>query len=198
MNKNIIISDNPEMFVKTIKEDFDEMTGGNVLQKEAVEYVTNALSLARACHHDPKYWFWMYDEPEKMPSDARVEYVYEPTYMMTGIVIYALTKYEAVKNIPGIFEILEKVLNGSMGRQFCGSGYDRTEGFLKAMKIFAVANVRGFIQEYAEMYPEFTEFFERMEKYLREEIVTGKVKAAWSGEDYVEEADEIIKIMDGK
>ena len=160
MNTSFIAENkNPDKYARIIEMNFRSMTDGNVLEQEAVDFITAILPAAKSCQYNSDLWFWMFDEPSNMPSDCRVEYVYETTYRLAGIIIYALTRYESVKNIPRIMDTLHKTLAGCMGRNFMGHGFERLYSFLTAMKVFARSNVNRFFEEYEYDFAEFAEFF---------------------------------------
>jgi len=135
----------------------------------------------------------MYDDPANMPSDVRVDCVYNTTYMITGIIIYALTKYESVKNIPGLMDVLSKTICGCMGRGFSGHGFEYYDGFLHAMEIFAKSDINLFFEEYSGEFLEFKTFFDdRMP--LLEDLAAGKI-IGWFGENYSRRALAIKELL---
>ena len=106
------------------------------------------------------------------PSDNRVVYLYIPTYLACGIMIYATLKYPALMNGKTIRETFRRGLNGCTGRNFSGHGYDSIVGFLDAMDIFSQARVMDFIKAFPELAPEFNKAIlkavEQLEYGLRE------------------------------
>lgn len=198
MTKIFKMPEEARTFVAEVEQDFQAMTSGKMKEEEAVAYIKSILPLARGCNKTPDAWFWRTEEPEKLPADCRVAYVYEPTYMLTGILVYAMTHYESVKEIEGIGDVLEKVFNGCMGRGFAGSGPSALEGFVKAIQLFATADIMEFLQKYGDNYQKFQEFFYEKVNFLKEEVMTGKVIEAWGDKDYVEEATKVIEQLYGE
>ena len=197
MTKNFILTKNPSLFIKTVERDYYEMISGTVTEEEAVEYVSNLLPLARACNFNKKLWFWLIDEPENMPGDARVGLIYEPTYMLTATVLYAMSKYEAVSKLPNISYALENILNGCMGRQFQGHGFDGNYGFITAMKIFANANITEFLEKYGSQYPAFNEFFDNCVLKLTNKYLSGIAGSEINHNiHYIDEAFDIIRTLE--
>jgi len=74
-----------------------------------------------------------------------------------------------------------------------GHGYDETEGFLKAMKIYAEYDVALFVKRFPGFNEHFTKLFHESETYLKNDICSGKVKDMWSGKNYIEIATIIYK-----
>lgn len=194
MTTNFINATTPSEYLRGIEANYKEMVNGQVSEHEAFEFVSEILPFAQPCNNNKDCWFWMYDAPETMPSDCRVAYVYETTYMLTGIIMYSLTKYESVKTIKAINDVLPYVLNGCMGRGFMGHGFDDLAGFVKCMRIFARANVTEFLENYASEYGEFNAFFEEKKEFLEKQLATGARKGDW-GEDYSEGAMEVMDLL---
>lgn len=106
--------------------------------------------------------------PGTMPSDARVDFVYRPTYYAVAIMIKAAMRYPELidasrKSEARIAdgETLRRTLSacmlGSTGCGFMGHGYDDISGLVRTMEVFAMADTMGFITRYPELCPEFTE-----------------------------------------
>ena len=194
MNTGFITENkNPDKYARIIKMNFRDMTDGNVSEREAVDFISAILPAAKPCQHNSDLWFWMFEEPSNMPSDCRVEYVYETTYRLAGIIIYALTKYESVKNIPGIMDTLHKTLAGCMGRNFMGHGFERLYSFLTAMKVFARSNVNRFFEEYEYDFAEFAEFY-KAQMPLLENIAADRVRGDW-GESLSDKGKAILDML---
>ena len=85
----------------------------------------------------PDKRFYALFDPRKVPADARVDFVYTPTYFACAIIICAVSEYEDLLEDEAIRETLYYGLNGCTGRKFLGAGYDDIDGFLDAMEIFA-------------------------------------------------------------
>lgn len=197
MNTTFIFEkDNPDNYARIIEKNFREMTDGLVSEKEAVEFITEILPEAKPCANDSNLWFWMFDEPSNMPSDCRVEYVYEATYRLCGIIIFALTKYEEVKKIQGIKDILRKTLKGCTGREFMGHGFERFDSFITAMRVFAKSNINKFFDDYSGEFDEFETFYKgRMS--LLEDLASNRIRGDW-GESYSNEATAILELLSYK
>lgn len=193
----IILPTEPTAFVDFFKANYENIISEKMTEKEVVEYISSMLPFARGCNVSQDCYFWMFDAPENMPSDCRVAYVYEPTYYATATIIYAITRYETVAKIEGLSNIMPNILKGCMGRNFLGHGFDYVEGFIRAMKIFARANVMTFINVYGKEYPEFEEFIKSRIQYVKDELLSGKVRDEWTGSDYSIVANEIMKLLEG-
>lgn len=197
MNTEFIVErKNPDNYARIIDRDFREMTDGLVSEQDAVSFITTILTEAKPCKYNSELWFWMFEEPSNMPSDCRIDYVYETTYKLSGIIIYALTKYETVKNIPGVLEVLHKTLTGSMGRDFMGHGFERYDAYVTAMAIFARSNINAFFDLFSDDFIEFKEFF-RARIPLLEELANDEVIGDW-GESYSDQATAVLELLSHK
>ncbi len=163
-----------------------------VSEQEAVDFITEILPAAKPPYPDSDLLFWRYDDPT-MPSDAVDAYVYGVTYQLTGIIIYALTHYETVKDIPDLMNILGKALKGCMGKDFMGHGYDGYSSFVIAMEFFARSNINAFFKTYPGEFPEFMNFFQAKLPLLKE-LAADNIKGAW-GESYAGESRMILELL---
>jgi len=177
--------------VEKLNLDLKEICHASVPEEEVLEYTERLLSQLTPLEHDDTMWFLQFDKPSNMPSDCRVEYVYKPTYIAASIIMQAIMRYEKVREISGVEKSLSMLMNGCIGRNFQGHGYDGTEGFLDTMEIFARANVAVFIRDYPHVNPKFNKAFSKAVTFLDTEICTGKVTNPWSGESYSERGELI-------
>ena len=182
MNTNFINENKPDKFLEIVKENFEEYIENKVSEAESVNFISTVLKAAKRTEHNSKILLWHMEDISEMPGDARVMYIYEPTYMITGIIVHALTKYNGVKKIPGLMDQLGKIFAGCMDRDFMGHGYEDLEGLIFAMEIFAKANIKEFLKKYGSDYPEFASFFQSRKEILKE-LADGNMKGAW-GQDY--------------
>lgn len=137
--------------------------------------------------------FLMYDQPSTMPSDARVEFVYEPTYKAAVIMMTAYCRYEIIRSDEKISTSLEKVLNASVGRSFLGAGFERISGLLDTLEIFTKGDTFRFVECYLNMSKRFSNQLHEAITFLVTKVCLGEVRDEWSGEDvYSERAKKII------
>lgn len=184
--------------VNKLRVDLGELVQGNVSAEEAVTYAVQLLDQAEVFDEDSMACFWALDDPQAMPSDARVDFIYIPTYVSASMLAYMFLHYEKVRNLPGIEDKIGMALNGCMGRvsgglHFAGSGYDGTKGFLDAMEIFADGGMQEFMEAYPAVNPAFTKVWEESVHYIREQICTGRVTDPWSGENYAGRGEAIME-----
>ena len=96
-------------------------------------------------------------DTKKIPSDARVDFCYMPTYICTAILIKA---YQTDEYLIEDREVLYKALKACCGRKLRGHGLEAEEDFKKVLRIFSECGIEEFLVQNGEMVPEFTEMFE--------------------------------------
>ena len=178
---------NTEAFVKIIS-DMNEVlfriSNGCVAENELKAYLENLVKDQKCLQSNEEMGFWGFDEPENMPSDARVMYFYTPTYIATGVLINAKLNYpKTMTQIAGFDMALKKGLLASTGRRFQGHGYDCLDGFIKALNIFILAKAQIFTEVYPNYCQEFTKLLNESIQYCEKLIMTNNTKGDW-GEDY--------------
>ena len=150
--------------ILSLREALDELTTQDVPPEEVLEYDIILLK-AR-----PPYrkGFWAYDNPNNMPADCRVAYVYTPTYLATAILMYSWMKYQRVREFLPLGKLLKDAMFASTGRNFLGSGLDSDDGLIDAVRIFEKANASEFIAKYPRFCPEFTAQYRLALEYYNE------------------------------
>ena len=68
-----------------LRADLEELETGKVPESEVVLYLETLFSQAEPLEKNPAMRFFGFDKPEHMPSDARVEYYYWPTYIAAAL-----------------------------------------------------------------------------------------------------------------
>lgn len=154
-------------------------------------YAERIAAVARPLKKNPEMYFLGLDEPEKMPSDARVDFFYKPTYIGTAIIINAVMKY------PDLLKAREHIFHGLLlgctGRGFKGHGFDDLRGMIETLKLFATADCESFVEKYPEICIEFTHLYKETMKELRNRFEEGSVCNEW-GEDYSGMAEEVLSL----
>ena len=154
---------NLESFVTGIGElrkDLHELVTTDVKENEVLEY---CILLLKAQYGRG---LWAYDDPNNMPADCRVAYVYTPTYLATAILMYSWMHYEKVRSFSDLEVLLKDAMIASTGREFMGAGYEAEEGFEDAMRIFEEAHADEFVDRYPQFCPEFTSLYKyALERY---------------------------------
>jgi len=178
---------NTETFDKIISDMYEvlvKISNGYADGNELKDYLEKLIRDQKCLQSNAEMGFWGFDEPENMPSDARVMYFYTPTYIAIGMLLNTKLNYpETVKQIAGFDVALKKGLLASTGRGFQGHGYDYLDGLIKALNIFVLAKAHIFVELYPNYCQEFTRLLKESLQYCERLIKTNKTKGDW-GEDY--------------
>lgn len=141
---------------------------------------------ARILEKNPAMSFLGMAAPESMPSDARVDYFYRPTYIATAFMLKAVLLYPSLMNeatfldseleftVDTVKKTLASCMLGCTRRGFDGAGVLR---LADCIKIFEEAGATEFLEKYPDLCPEFTNlYFER-----KAFVESGKIDAreAW-------------------
>ena len=131
-----------------------------------------------------------------IPSDARVDFCHEPTYICTSILMKAyLTGDEKIREkleCP-LFHGLEMCTS----RNLKGHGYEALEGQIEALKIFMKGGVREFIDLHGDLNSRFTDMIFNIMKEFESLEKDGNFQGEW-GEDFRKEILEINKYFNSR
>ena len=114
-----------------------------------------------------------------IPSDARVDFCFMPTYICTAILMKA---YMADSQS---FTSKEKsaLFNGlkiSCSRNLTGHGYEGLLGQIKALNIFMKAQIREFLDLYPEFCPKFSKMIKKIVFNFKEREFKHEFTGLWS------------------
>ena len=129
-----------------------------------------------------------------VPSDARVDFCYIPTYICSAILMK--THLLAPGLSDDIGQALIKSLELCCGRQLKGHGYEAFEGQLNALTIFRYGAVREFLSAYPDICPDFYRMIKDLIKDLRRRCETGEFSGPW-GENYEQAIIDLVEYFSG-
>ena len=134
---------------------------------------------------------------KSMPADARVEFLYMPTYTFAANLINCkMILGDLFSNDKELEDSFKGVLLACTGKGMTGHGYEEFDGLVDAMDISLTAPLKKFLKLYGKDYPEFTEYAKATVKTLRG-IAEGKLHSAWGkSEDLIKKAKELIAIWE--
>ena len=181
-----------------MEQDLLELVKTDVPEAEVAAYLQDMFQTLECIENGKcdEMLFLMYDAPNTMPADARVDFVYRPTYLAATIMMTAYCRYNNLRSEKNFTTILSKVLNACLGRGFVGAGYESTSGLLDTLHVFAKGDTMRFIENYAEVNEKFVEQLNKAITHLETEICSGKVKNSWTGEDtYSKRGKEILAMI---
>ncbi len=179
---------------KRLEEALMELSAETPSEENVRIYLSELVHALRPIQtHSEPMLFLMYDDPAAMPSDARVDFVYRPTYLAAAILMTAMHRFPALWEDTSLRKPAYAVLTAAMGRNFMGSGYEEIDGFLDTLEIFATGDSLRFMEAHPDFHPEFAKKLGDAIAFLETDICSGKQKNAWSGADYSERGNLILE-----
>ena len=185
---------------RKLEQDLHELATTTLSEVEVETYLTDMTKELKPVNNDScnGMLFLMYDAPSSMPADARVEYVYKPTYIAATILMTAMIRFEKIAANDTFRKTTHDVLEAAMGRNFLGAGYDEYVGLMETLKTFAQGETLSFIEKFRAINEDFACKFEETLAFLETDICSGKIKDAWSGEDYSVQGNEVLAMYQAK
>ena len=117
-----------EAIVNNMRVDLERLCKGDFDSKEINDYVAGLVKEATPLKHRSDMLFWKLDEPGNMPADARVDFVFTPTYIASAFIMKAALLTPELMNDDKIKSTLAAALLGSTARGFAGHGYENNIG----------------------------------------------------------------------
>lgn len=130
---------------------------------------------AEPLENNPAMRFFGLAAPRSMPSDARVDFFYRPTYIATAFMMKAVLMYPSLMNettfldseldftVDTVKETLAACMLACTGREFDGAGVL----WLKdCIKLFCDAGADEFLRKYPELCPEFTKLYHEKKAFV--------------------------------
>jgi len=112
---------------------------------------------------------WGLPENLGMPSsDARVDFIYFPTYIAVSTLVLAWQRYpELSDQLPDFRQQLRQGMKFMVGRHLRGSGYDADRQLVEVIEILALGKVFDFVKQQPTFFPELTETCDKALMYLQ-------------------------------
>ena len=149
------------MIVNKMKSDLEALIINQSTKQETKEYVEKLIKDGKPLSHKPNWIFWGFTEPDDMESDARVDFLYMPTYIAAAFLVKSTLLYpEFLEEIPNLRNILRGALLACTGRNFAGHGIKTLDGRLSAIRLFLNADIHFFIKKHPNICPHFTKLFD--------------------------------------
>ena len=178
------------------------LSSGNAGIDEIAAYVQGIIDSGRKCNRIPDGLSWGYDEPENMPSDARVAFFYMPTYLNTAFLMQSYSMNpERIGALNGFADALRNALVTCIGRRFNGSGYSKDD-FVQGIMIFANIHTKEFIRTYSDLVPyAFSECYFAVLRFIEEVVASeeeylARIANSWEN-NHIEDYRRIVELENG-
>ena len=139
------------------------------------------------------------EDIKRMPSDARVEFIYLPTYTLAAYLIHCkMILKDLFTNDAELEQGFKQILLASTARNMTGHGYEELDGLVDALEIFLTAPIKAFLAEHGSEYPEFAKCLQNAIQTLHG-IAGGSVHSPWGkSEELVKKAKDLIAIWENQ
>jgi hypothetical protein len=121
-----------------------------------------------------------------MDSDARVDFVFRPTYIATATLCRVLCEFPLVAlSIPGYRRALMTGMRFCSHRSLQGHGYEADAGAIDALRVLSLGKVPWLLHRHPDACPELKTAIDEVANDMAHRLVDGTAHGAW-GEDYSE------------
>lgn len=116
-----------------------------------------------------------------MPADARVDFVFRPTYVATATLarVYLDHSY-LVAQISGYKRALVTGLRFCTYRRLRGHGYEADEGAIDALTILSLGKVPSLLMKHPELCPKLREIIRNVAEDMETRLKEGEAFGAWN------------------
>lgn len=139
--------------------------------------------------------FWQFDDPQTMPTDARCDFVYQPTYLIVQTMLCGVNEHPRLLALHEVRCILEKGLNACTGRGLEGAGFDGMSELLQNLRSFMAVGTVEILANCPDLSPEFTGLFRRRINQLYSDIKNGTCVYDWN-HDYTDDMRAVLKLFE--
>ena len=182
VKKGLKIKNDLEMRVNDIHE-------GNIERAQLKEV---CVEFVRPQNTDKFEGFWPIILDDYMPSDARIDFLYWPTYCITMAMMVGYMM-NLNKEIDGFDDCFKLGLEACTKRSFRGYTYEAEKDKIKVLNMFIQYGLFEFLRENKELCPQFNVCIKRIFKEMQERV-NQEDTICDLGIDYEEEFKNILKL----
>jgi hypothetical protein len=125
-------------------------------------------------------------DDEGMDSDARVDFIFRPTYVTTATLSRSLCDYPLIAlSLKGYSEALHSGLIFCTYRGLRGHGYEADEGMIDAFRILSLGKVPWLLNHHPDFCPKMKNILDEVAADMKRRLETAETTGVW-GEDYSE------------
>ena len=159
---------------------------------ELRETMKDLMKRQRTDLKHPRNLSWCLPEDDSgMCSEARVDFMYEPTYIVVSIMTYVKVHYpDVVESIGGYDGVLKKGMRFSTMRNLSGHGYESLDGTAEAVRIFDLGGVPAFLEENKFFCFDLYRLLKNIYRNIVHNLARGTTIAGWN-KDYKKEMEAI-------
>ncbi|HOO33330.1 MAG TPA: hypothetical protein PK466_07790 [Thermotogota bacterium] len=178
----------------------EKLVSGNLISKHYTEedLLETVMDLVASQRTDlPKNvaLSWCLALDPVMPSDARVDFMYEPTYIVVSILTSIKVNYPYIaKQIENFDEAMKKGMHFSTLRRLRGHGYEAEDGLRDAIYYLHLGGVPEFLNENKRFQYNLYCLLKNICKEKRHLLAVNQTVAGWN-KDYRREYEEITRYL---
>lgn len=171
----------------------DLIRDGGCQEEEMKSFLLQAVKDA-SVSEEKEMAFWAYADVASMPADARCEYVYQPTYLMTLAIVSIINKHPEFMKLAGVEETLHYAMNACAGRGLQGSGYEAYEGLCNNVLLFMKNGIIRFMKDWPLFSTQFEGVFRNALNGIERDYRAGKYADDCWGSNCESVQKEIIQL----
>lgn len=115
-----------------------------------------------------------------MTSDARVDFIFMPTYLVTAILSRIFCDYpDIAKSITGYTNALKKGMKFCSYRDLQGHGYEGDAGAAEALTILSIGKVPWLLENNKDFCPELLKSIQNVVKNMKSRLDSGTASDEW-------------------
>lgn len=186
--------------VQNMHDVLDSIDNGSIPNKKGYSlkvlqgYLSSLIKNQRGSLTQTKPGSWCVAPDDcQMPSDARVDFIFRPTYLATATLCRCLYEFPIIAlSIKGYREALEQGLLFCTYRNFEGHGFDADDGIRETLRILSIGKVTWLIDRHKDLCPELAKIIADARKTHREHPIyldlsdkQIKLFKDISGQDYI-------------
>lgn len=115
-----------------------------------------------------------------MDTDARVEFIFKPTYLVTAILSRTLCDFPLIAvSIPKFGDALKKGMLFCSYRNLHGHGYERDKGAAEALTILSMGKVPWLLDRDPSFCPNLYKAIKSVSREMEERLDLGTAVGAW-------------------
>ena len=134
-----------------------------------------------------------------MPSDARIDYIFVPTYFAVSILVRIKTCFPQIANdISRLDDSLKAGLDFASLRTFKGHGYDAMTGLFEAADILHTGGVFEFVKDNPDFSPAFSSAVSKTKNDLEARLTSGDVKDGFNQRDVSNGMQRVLRQIAGE
>lgn len=130
-----------------------------------------------------------------MPSDARVDFVFRPTYAAVAMLSRTLCDYPVLAiRTPRFLLTLKQGMKFATYRGLAGHGYEADQGAIHALRILSLGKVPLLLQQHPELCPSLARIIREVAESMQARLSADSAVGVW-GEDLSDGFRQAIETM---